>query len=653
MKRILFSLFVLGFSLSGLKAQQKIYPQINKVTIFRQTAQIEKSLEVSLVKGYNEIILSGNSSMLNPQSIQFNSSKDFVITDFSPYIQLVKSNQKQEDKLTDKEKARVNIIKDSIEILRDKRQAVRDKIDVLMEEKSTLSNIKEIDSPQKADSIKDVKEALEYFEAKTIEISKLLYDLNEVDIDLHKQIRKQKEDLKIILQEDEQGEKLSKKEYYIKLNLYAKNDVKTTVNYKYNVSGIDWTPIYDIKFSSLNKPAVFLLKAEFQQETGEDWTDVSIVFSTEEQSTNLKPVDLQPMVYKKKIAGERPKTVATVSTVDDIVSTSETGKRITNVEIERMTAETVDGIIATVGGVSDNDGGTTRGEGSMVTYVNGVAKKGSVNIPKHAIAEEQVELGGTRASQGDYKQRMAGNSVDYVTAQVGGISENRKIQEDKPAYEIITENASKGMSSSNNLLTQEYDVKMKYSIKSGDKSKIIPLEEKKTNVNYKYFSVPKKEKVVYLAALFPLWEELGLANARANLYIDDKYVNSAYIITNQTADTLKLFVGREKKIAIDRKVIKGKPIEINRKGTELEQVINVKVIVKNNNNTQVDIKIDDQIPISNSEKITITKGELSGANYNEKTGLLFWETSLKPLESKTFTFSYTCKYPKDVILPLD
>lgn len=617
MKRILFSLFVLGFSLSGLKAQQKIYPQINKVTIFRQTAQIEKSLEVSLVKGYNEIILSGNSSMLNPQSIQFNSSKDFVITDFSPYIQFVKSNQKQEDKLTDKEKTRVKIIKDSIEILRDRRKAVRDKIDVLMEEKSTLSNIKEIDSPQKADSIKDVKEALEYFEAKSIEISKLLYDLNEVDIDLHKQIRKQKEDLKIILQEDEQGEKLSKKEYYIKLNLYAKNDVNTTVNYKYNVSGIDWTPIYDIKFSSLNKPAVFLLKAEFKQETGEDWTDVSIVFSTEEQSTNLQPVDLQPMVYKKKIAGERPKTVATVSTVDDI--------------------------IATVGGVSDNDGGKARGESSMVTYVNGVSKKGSVNIPKQAVAEDI--------------EKMTANSVDGIIATVGGIFSNDDMpsirEVEKPNYEIITENASTGISSSNNLLTQEYDVKMKYSIKSGDKSKIIPLEEKKTNVNYKYFSVPKKEKVVYLAALFPLWEELGLANARANLYIDDKYVNSAYITTNQTADTLKLFVGREKKIAIDRKVIKGKPIEINRKGTELEQVINVKVIVKNNNNTQVDIKIDDQIPISNSEKITITKGELSGANYNEKTGLLFWETSLKPLESKTFTFSYTCKYPKDVILPLD
>lgn len=83
--------------------------------------------------------------------------------------------------------------------------------------------------------------------------------------------------------------------------------------------------------------------------------------------------------------------------------TPEQGKRITNEDIEKMTANTVEGIIATVGGVSDNDGqaGTTRGEGSMVTYVNGVAKKGTVNIPKQAIQEVQVILGGTPARFGE------------------------------------------------------------------------------------------------------------------------------------------------------------------------------------------------------------------------------------------------------------
>lgn len=83
--------------------------------------------------------------------------------------------------------------------------------------------------------------------------------------------------------------------------------------------------------------------------------------------------------------------------------TSESGKRISAEDLDKMTANSVDAIIANVGGVTDNDGGTgsARGESDMKTYVNGVAKKGTVNIPKTAIAEIQVILGGTPASIGE------------------------------------------------------------------------------------------------------------------------------------------------------------------------------------------------------------------------------------------------------------
>lgn len=83
--------------------------------------------------------------------------------------------------------------------------------------------------------------------------------------------------------------------------------------------------------------------------------------------------------------------------------TSESGKRISAEDLDNMTANSVDAIIANVGGITDSDGGagSARGESSMVTYVNGVAKKGSVNIPKQAIAEIQVILGGTPASIGE------------------------------------------------------------------------------------------------------------------------------------------------------------------------------------------------------------------------------------------------------------
>lgn len=660
MKRLLLVLFVFMTSFSSLNAQQKLYPKIDKVSVFRQSAQVEKSIEISLEKGFNEILLCGNSHRLSVQSIQFNSSTDYIITDFSPYTQFVKTSQEKEDRLSDKDKVMVKKIKDSIELFRDIRQEVRDRIDILMREETVLSKMRELDSPTKVDSISTVKDAMDLYKKRSIEIGDLLYDLNAKDILYHSKIRKQKDDLKIILQDEDENNNTSKQEYYISLSIYSKVKVeKTSIIYKYNVVGIEWTPVYDIKFSTKNDMVSFLLKSELQQRTGEDWMDIDMVFSAEEQNSNLQPIGLEPMVYRKKLKG----------TDYDTRVTAETGKRITNDDIDRMSANTVDAIIATVGGISDSDGGvyesgsgTTRGESGMITYVNGVAKKSSVNLPKIAIAETQVELGGTRASDRGNERIGTGVFAEDIDKVPGSpirnssyttYSSSSSSKEDKPEYDIITENAAKGLASSSSSLSEDYKVMMKYSIKSGDKSKIIPLYETKAKVNYKYFSVPKKERLVYLAALFPLWEDLGIVSARANLYIDDKFVSSTYIVPNEISDTLKLFVGREKNVVIDRRITKDKPTPTNRKGTEFEQVINVKIMVKNNNNKAIDIKIDDQIPISSSEKITITKGELQGATYDEKTGVLYWDISMKALESKTINFSFTSRYPKNVILPID
>lgn len=83
--------------------------------------------------------------------------------------------------------------------------------------------------------------------------------------------------------------------------------------------------------------------------------------------------------------------------------TAESGKRITSDDIDKMSANSVDGIIAQVGGVADNDGsrGSARGESDMQSYVNGAKKQGTVNVPKSAIQEIHVILGGTPAKFGE------------------------------------------------------------------------------------------------------------------------------------------------------------------------------------------------------------------------------------------------------------
>ena len=79
------------------------------------------------------------------------------------------------------------------------------------------------------------------------------------------------------------------------------------------------------------------------------------------------------------------------------------GSRLSSDDIARMPGTSVDAIVAAVGGVGFNDGGTgtARGEDGMVTMQGNVRKRTGVSVPKEAIAEIQVILGGTPASIGE------------------------------------------------------------------------------------------------------------------------------------------------------------------------------------------------------------------------------------------------------------
>ncbi len=85
------------------------------------------------------------------------------------------------------------------------------------------------------------------------------------------------------------------------------------------------------------------------------------------------------------------------------IGDASTSERITSDDIEHMTGNSVDALVATVGGVSYNDGGTgtARGQDGMVKMQGGVRKHVSVDPPKELIAEINVILGGTPASIGE------------------------------------------------------------------------------------------------------------------------------------------------------------------------------------------------------------------------------------------------------------
>jgi len=566
MKRNIF--FICFSLLLGLNIQaqdtNRVYAKINKVTIYAYQAQIEKSIEVSLKKGFNEFVLAGNSVSLETQSIQFNNSNDFMIMEFSPYQQVVRSDKVAEEKLSEQNRNKVKILKDSIELLRYNLKAVDNSLSSLDKEKRALENLKVISNSHEVDSVEKIKEGLNYFHEKMIEVNSLIQKKEKERENLDKQIDITISNLNLILQNDRQDDNLNKTEIYIKINLYCEKPVKkANIEYSYMVYGIDWEAYYDIKFTT-NKDSVDLtLKANLKQNTQEDWNDVKLVFSTEEPNNQGQISEIQPeyIIFKPKNYGHNSQTKPNSSTQ------------------------------------SQNTSSTARGESGMVTYVNGVSKKGSVNIPKQAIAEVKSEI-------------------------------------------------------SRSMIGKEYLVPMKYSIKNNDNSKIIPLETMSANISYKYSTIPKKDRIVYLSALLPSWEDLELMNALAKIYVDNNFVSETWINPLQTDDTLSIPVGKEKRIAVDRKTAKSKPEKIGLMGNTAEVVYTITLDIKNNTQKNIGVDLQDQIPLSNPETITITPIDKANASYDEKTGVLKWNLSLKALEAQKITFNYSVRYPRlaDIIL---
>ncbi|MFV0598614.1 MAG: DUF4139 domain-containing protein [Bacteroidales bacterium] len=556
MKRIIVILaLVFGFTLNSF-AQEELPTyngKIDRVKVFLQQAQIEKTVSFPLKQGNNEIILSGNSQYMQTQSLQFTSINDFIITDFTPFIQYVQPTQPSEEKLSNEKKLKLKILRDSLEILSNQNSDSYTLTSILSREKQVLDNMKIISQPQSIDSIPKIKDGLSYYRDKMVEISKMLQKENAIVSKRSIRINEINNQINIILQGAENNFQ-PRNEYYIRLNIYSdKNIPMSKLSYTYNVGGVYWQPFYDVKFTKPSDPASFVLKAQLTQQTGEDWNDVKLIFSTEQPNNgrilgNLYPYYLQPQQQHAR------------------------------------------------------------------TY------------------------------------RKQSNNVESLAAKVSGVSE------DAAEYAVPMANATKYSEMTVSQLTmlgKEYEVGMKHTIISDGKEKIIALETKSTKADYKHYTIPKIEKAAYISALMPQWEDLELMDASGKIYLENNYINDTYISSSNTEDTLNLSIGQDKRVAVDRKVAKTKPEKTGLLSNTIETIVTITLSIKNNNQTPIEINVVDQIPLSNQENIKITAGDLSKAQYDEKTGKLTWDFSLKALEQKTITFNYTVRQPKGVNIILN
>jgi uncharacterized protein (TIGR02231 family) len=196
-------------------------------------------------------------------------------------------------------------------------------------------------------------------------------------------------------------------------------------------------------------------------------------------------------------------------------------------------------------------------------------------------------------------------------------------------------------------LSAEFEIELPYTILSDGKPYVVDVTSYSLPATYMHYAVPKQDADAFLMAKVVGWNTLNLVSGKASVYFAGAYLGQSFINTASVDDTLSLSLGRDKRVALSRK----KQSELSKRqllGNNEKETFYFETTVRNNRDKEINVLLEDQLPISSDGQIEVAMLEISGAVLEKNTGKLSWNIKLAPGESKTVTLGYSIKTPKSM-----
>jgi uncharacterized protein (TIGR02231 family) len=277
------------------------------VTVYAQGAQLFQKASYSISSGTSEIIIEGISPRIDQNSIQVKATGSVVILDTKYTIYYPEPKAVTLEGLPLKIRNDIKFLEDSLDKIAYEILDYQSEIDVLNATKTILNNNGMVKGMGKVnDSINLLKETVNYYMVKMVEINKSLSSLNQKKADkVKKQSAMQMRLQKLKQYQDSEGEVDEIGPIHrIVVTLTSKEAVSGKLNISYLVSSCGWTPMYDLRSDGLTSKINLTYKAKIYQNSGLDWDEVNLSISTNDPYQNKTKPDLHPWyidyyVYRK------------------------------------------------------------------------------------------------------------------------------------------------------------------------------------------------------------------------------------------------------------------------------------------------------------------------------------------------------------------
>lgn len=296
MKKIILGFIITSFfgSILAAEKEKEVESKINDVTVFLQGAQIKRSAKVYVEKGITKVIFSDVTQYLDKNNIQVKGTGNFIILDVSHRVFYpVPKNPVNTNEMPKEIARELGMIEDSISVYTWRLKKMRSQRDVYKSEKQILLNSGVIKGQDKNDSIPLLKDALDYYRIKLIEINKLTLELDqkiEKEDKVMTRLTSRRNDLRNWQNVTKKVEDTSPKQQIV-VTVSADQNTSGTLVVNYMTQQAGWSPAYDLRADNVASPVTITYKAKVFQNTGKDWENVDVTLSTiNPNRSNTKPV---------------------------------------------------------------------------------------------------------------------------------------------------------------------------------------------------------------------------------------------------------------------------------------------------------------------------------------------------------------------------
>ena len=608
------------------KAVEKHTASINKVTVFTNGAQVERSKSVILVPGEQVVTFTGFSPYMDKKSLQVKAKGHLTILGVSERTAHPDSAAQVK---------RLRAAEDDVKAVERRIQQTKDEQEMLTAQLELVKTNCSVAGRTVATPLANIKELNAYYAQQVLSVKERSQELEE-------QLQKLNDELKRKQDTCDSIAKLKLKNITeIDVKLEAKQAGRADFDITYYVKNAGWFPSYDIRSNSIKEPLQLSYKANIYQNTREEWKNVPVTLSSANPNrSNIAP-QLKTYWLDYGLSAPTYSFDSDGSTVSGKIVDAEDGSPIIGASIIIKGTQ--------LGTVSDIDG-----------YYSITLPQDHRQLSFAYIGYQTQTRTATPGSTLNIRMKEDEQRLDEVTVVGYGTSKKGRkskgevlkakesipmmadlaVEEEMDESEVISVNQQQAQ------FGYEFDIKQLLTLPDGGKTTTTEIARHQLPAIYEYRGIPKIDKESFLVADAIDWQKLNLMEGEANVYFDNSFVGKSILDPNVSSDTLHFSMGRDQSICVQR--IKVSESSTRRFfGSNQEQTMKWRISVKNNRQESVNITVFDQAPITRNTSIEVSMEELSDGQFDKQTGIIKWPLQLQPGEQRDLILQYKVKYPKN------